>query len=303
MAEAVFQPAEILNPKVFGLPVDREVLFSNHNKVYKKRIEKRQRKLFVKIGPVKPFLRRNEKILVVTTGYSPLSSLAQVLTGFVFSYLKRSLFVFTNQRIIHLPTTSSYKYRDALAQIAYSGCKSIALKGGTLVVEYSRPGKIEKFKAIAVPERKKIRALLKKSIPLSGTKGHLAVRIHLCPRCARPLTAQKYKCSHCQLGFKNRIMAALLALVVPGGGYFYVRHYLIGALNALLEIFLLAFSLVLIKDYVDRIPVSKIYLLGIPAMYMYVKITAIIHSNHFIGEFIPTKKSITPGKKSQYPSN
>jgi hypothetical protein len=93
-------------------------------------------------------------------------------------------------------------------------------------------------------------------------------------------------------------MAALLAIVVPGGGYFYVRHYLIGALNALLEVFLLVFSIALIKDYVDRIPVSNIYLLGIPAIYLYVKITAIIHSNHFIAEFITTKKSITPGKKS-----
>ena len=298
MAEAVFQPAAILDPKVFGLPVDREVLFSNHKNLYKKRIEKRQRKLFVKIGPVKPFLRRNEKILLVTTGYSPLSSLAQVLTSFFFSYLTRSLFVFTNQRIIHLPATSSYNYRDTLAQIAYSGCKSIALKGGTLVVEYSRRGKIEKFKAIAVPERKKIRALLKKSIPLSGTKGHLAARIHLCPRCARPLTAKKYKCSHCQLGFKSRIVAALLAIVVPGGGYFYVRQYLLGALDAVLEGFLLAFSLVLLIDYYDRIPVNKIYLVGIPAIYLYVKITAIIHSSHFIDEYIPTKKNITPGKKS-----
>ncbi len=298
MAEAVFQPAAILDPKVFGLPVDREVLFSNHKNLYKKRIEKRQRKLFVKIGPVKPFLRRNEKILLVTTGYSPLSSLAQILTGFAFCYLKRSLFVFTNQRIIHLPATSSYKYRDILAQIAYSGCKSIALKGGTLVVEYSRRGKIEKFKAIAVPERKKIRALLKKSIPLSGTKGHLAARIHLCPRCARPLTAKKYKCSHCQLGFKNRIVTALLAIVVPGGGYFYVRHYLLGALNALLEVFLLVFSIVLLLDYFDRIPVNKLYLVGIPVIYLYVKITAIIHSSHFIDEYIPTQKSITPGKKN-----
>ena len=298
MAEAVFQPAAILDPKVVGLPVDREVLFSNHKNLYKKRIEKRQRKLFVKIGPVKPFLRRNEKILLVTTGYSPLSSLAQVLTGFFFSYLKRSLFVFTNQRIIHLPATSSYNYRDTLAQIAYSGCKSIALKGGTLVVEYSRRGKIEKFKAIAVPERKKIRALLKKSIPLSGTKGHLAARIHLCPRCARPLTAKKYKCSHCQLGFKGRIVTALLAIVVPGGGYFYVRQYLLGALDAVLEGFLLAFSIVLLIDYYDRILVNKIYLVGIPAIYLYVKITAIIHSSHFIDEYIPTKKNITPGKKS-----
>jgi hypothetical protein len=36
----------------------------------------------------------------------------------------------------------------------------------------------------------------------------------------------------------------------------------------------------------------------VPLLFLYVKITAIIHSNHFIAEFIPTQKDITPGKKS-----
>ncbi len=68
MAEAGFQPAGFMSPQIFGLPVERKVLFSNHKDVYKKRIEKRQRKLFVKIGPLKPFFRKNEHILLVTTG-------------------------------------------------------------------------------------------------------------------------------------------------------------------------------------------------------------------------------------------
>ena len=189
MAKAGFKPAGFLSAQVFGLPVDRKALFSNHKDVYKKRIEKRQRKLFVKIGPLKPFLKRNEQILLVTLG--------NYLTGFAFSYLKRSLFVFTNLRIIHLPTTSSYKYKNSLAQIAYAGCQSITLKRGMLVVQFAKSNQIEKFKAIAVQERKKIRALLKKSIPLSGTKGNLSGRIHLCPRCAHRLAEQKYECEIC----------------------------------------------------------------------------------------------------------
>jgi len=298
VAEAGFQSAGFLSPRVFGLPVDRKILLSNHKDVYKKRIEKRQRKLFVKLGPIKPFLRKNENILLVTTGYAPLSSLGQYLTGFAFSYLKRSLFVFTSQRIIHLPTTTSYKYKDSLAQMAYAGCQSITLKRGTLVVQYANSGVIEKFKAIAAQERKKIRALLKKNIPLSGTKAQLAGRIHICPQCARRLIEKKYECSNCQLNFKNWLMAAFLAIVIPGGGYFYVRHYLIGALDAVLEIFLLIWSILLLQDFYNQIPVSMIYLVAIPALYLYIKITAIIHSTHFIADFIPTKKNIVPGKKS-----
>jgi len=298
MAEAGFQAAGFLSPKVFGLPVDRKVLFSNYKNVYKKRIEKRQRKLFVKLGRIKPFLRKNEYIMLATTGYAPLSSLGQYLTGFAFSYLKRSLFVFTNQRIIHIPTTTSYKYKDSLAQMAYAGCQSISLKRGTLVVQYANFGPIEKFKAIAAHERKKIRALLKKSIPLSGTKAQLAERIYICPQCARRLVEKKYECSNCQLNFKSRLMAAFLAIIIPGGGYFYVRHLLIGALDAVLEIFLLTWSIFLLRDLSSQVPVSTIYLVVIPALYLYIKITAIIHSNHFIADFIPTKKNIVPGKKS-----
>ena len=298
MAEAGFKPAGFMSDQIFGLPVDRKILFSNHKNVYKKRIEKRQRKLFVKLGPLKPFLRRNEQIWLVTTGYSPLSSLGNYLTGFAFSYLKRSLFVFTNLRIIHLPTTSSYKYKNSLAQIAYAGCQSITLKRGTLDVQFEKLSRIEKFNAIAVQERKKIRALLKKNIPLSGTKGNLSGRIHLCPRCAYRLVENKYKCANCQLNFKGRFIAAILAILVPGGGYFYVQQPLIGALDAVLEIFLLIYSVYLFRDFYDQVPVNMIYLVAVPALYLYVKITAIIHSNHFIAEFIPTEKNITPGKKS-----
>ena len=298
MAEAGFQPAGFLSSQVFGLAVDRNVLFSNHKEVYKKRIEKRQRKLFVKIGSLKPFLRRNESILLVTTGYSPLNSLAQYLTGFVFSYLKRSIFVFTNQRIIHLPTTSSYKYKNSIAQIAYAGCQSIVMRGGTLIVQYAKFGKIGKFKAIAVQERKKIRALFKKRIPLSGTKGQLAGRIHLCPRCTHRLVEKKYTCANCRLNFKTSSVAAVLAILLPGGGYFYVRQFLIGALDAVVEIFLLIYSVFLFRDLYNQVPVDMAYPVAIPLLFLYIKITAVIHSNHFTADFIPTQKIIKPRKTS-----
>ena len=173
MSDTAYEPSGIMGQQIFGLPVDRKTLFSNHKKIYKKRIEKRQRKLIIKLPFLKPFLKRGEQILLITTGYSPLGSLAQYVTGFVFVYLKRSLFVFTNHRILHVPTTPSYKYKGAVSQIPYSGCQSIALKGGTLVAEYGNFGKVETFKGIPVAERKKIRALLEK-VPKSGTKGDTA---------------------------------------------------------------------------------------------------------------------------------
>ncbi|NNL78493.1 MAG: hypothetical protein HKO68_19355 [Desulfobacterales bacterium] len=298
MPEEIFDPVDIMGPQIFGLPVDRQVLLSNHKNVYKKRIEKRQRKLMVRIPFLKSFLRKGEKILLVTTGYSPLASPAQYLTGYLFVYLKRAMYIFTNYRIFHIPTTSVGKYKSSIAQIDYAGCQSIVLKGGTLVVQYSKSGESENFKAIAVSERKKIRTLLKKNIPLSGTKSHLAQRIHLCPRCARKLTAGKYTCGNCHLEFKSKSIATTIAALIPGGGYFYTQHYLIGGLNALLEIILIVYGVFLFNDFFNQVPVNTIHLVLVPLIFFYIKISSVIHSIHFIDEFIPQETKKKPRKTS-----
>mgnify|MGYP001825917866 FL=1 len=291
MADKAFEPTGIMGSQIFGLPVDRETLFSNHKKIYKKRIENRQRKLIVKLSFLKPFLKTGEKILLVSTGYSPITSLAQYVTGFFFVYLKRSLFVFTNHRIFHVPTTPNYKFKQSLSQIYYAGCQSIELKGGTLVVQYAKSGKIEKFKAIALSERKKIRALLKLK-PVSGTNSQVSGHFHLCPQCTRLLTAAKYVCESCGLKFKNKIVAYILAILFPGGGYFYTRNYLIGLLNAIIEIFLLAYIAVILQDVLNKVEGNMGRMLVLGAIFVAVKIISVIHSTHFINEFIPRKKEV-----------
>ena len=296
MSDTAFEPAGIMGQQIFGLPVDRKTLFSNHKKIYKKRIEKRQRKLIVKLPFLKPFLKRGEQILMITTGYSSLASLAQYVTGFVFVYLKRSLFVFTNYRILHIPTTPSYKYKGSVSQIAYNGCKSIALKGGTLTVEYGNYDKVETFMGIPVAERKKIKVLLQK-VSLAGAKGGLADRKHLCPRCTHYLEAGKYVCQNCQLKFKNKIFARIISILFPGGGYIYTRHYMLGFLNAVLELFLLFYMGYVIFS-LDRdlngSQDSVILLVVLGAVFLVQKIIAVIHSNHFIDEFIPRDKTLKP---------
>jgi hypothetical protein len=190
-----------------------------------------------------------------------------------------------------VPTTPNYKFRQSLSQIYYAGCQSIELKGGTLVVQYAKTGRIEKFKAIALSERKKIRILLKAK-PVSGTKGQVSERFHLCPQCTRLLTAVKYVCESCGLKFKNKILAYILAILFPGGGYFYTRHYLIGLLNAIAEIFLLAYIALILPDVLNKVEGSIGKMLIVGAIFVAIKIISIIHSTHFINEFIPRKKEV-----------
>ena len=285
MAEKAFEPVGMMGPQIFGMPVDRDTLFSNHQEIYKKRVEKRQRKLIVKLSFLKPFLKKGEKILLATTGYSPINSLPQYVTGFFFVYLKRCLFVFTNFRIFHVPTTPIYKFKQSISQILYDDCQSIALKGGTLSVQYAKTGITEKFKAIALFERRKIKALVKK-MPLPGTQSQLGRRSHICPRCTALLESGKYTCNTCQLKFKNKIVTYILAILFPGGGYFYTRHYFIGLLNAVVEIVLLLYIAQSVQNYQNGVQDSTLYLAVFGAAFIIAKIVSVLHSTHFVQEFI-----------------
>lgn len=297
MAEVAFELVGLLGAQIFGLPVDSEVLFTNHKNIYKKRIEKRQRKLIVKLSFLKPFLKKNEKVQLITTGYSPLNSLAQYLTVFIFVYLKRSLFVFTNYRILHIPATSNYSYRNSIAQVVYAGCQSIELNGGTLIAKRGEAGnkKIVKFKGIAMSERRKIRSLFKKKKPLSVTKGQPSVRTHLCPNCTHMLAEGMKKCKKCKLKFKSKLVGVLSAILIPGGGYFYIRQYLLGFFDALVETTLVVLISYQFFGMSNQMPLESVHLALIP-IFLYLKFSAVIHSNEFIDEFIPKDKNPKPRK-------
>ncbi|MEJ2728167.1 MAG: hypothetical protein P8185_06590 [Deltaproteobacteria bacterium] len=130
-------------------------------------------------------------------------------------------------------------------------------------------------------------------------------RLHLCPRCTRLLTVAKYVCESCGLKFKNKIVAYVLAILFPGGGYFYTRHYLLGLLNAIVEIFLLLYIFVTVGDALIKVQGSMVYLLVLVAIFLAVKIISVIHSTHFIEEFIPRKKEIqtNPAAAKPRPQN
>ena len=216
---------------LFDLPVNPNVLFADHKNIYKGKIEKRQRKMLNKIPFIRPFLHESETILCVTTGCSPVSLIEQFMTGWITFLLKRSLFVFTNERIFHVPTKHDFSYRNSLAQILYADCKSIAVKGRNLVAEYKN-GKKEKFLYIPRSESKKIKTLLQE-MSLEGQPSSMLCRTHLCPRCTNLLVADQYACPSCSLEFKSKKQTKRISIIYPGGGYFYTGHPFLGLSDAL----------------------------------------------------------------------
>jgi len=282
---------ETQNPKInpntqgSGLPVDTDVLFSNHKNVYKPRIEKRQRQLLGKLSFLKAFLTEDERMLQVTTGCSPLSIIEQFLTGWIVFYLNRSLFVFTNKRIFHIPTKQNFAYRNSIAQILYGDCQSLAVKGRTLVAQYKN-GKTEKFVYIAGHERKKIATLLKEG-PLQAEHSPAAERTHLCPRCTGPLIREQYTCGNCSLAFKNKKDAKRISIIYPGGGYFYTRHLFLGMGDALVEVYLSVFVIAALLDVISAVRGSLFAFVLLSLILAAEKALTVYHSNHFVKEFVP----------------
>ena len=279
----------IIREKIFGLPVDRKILFTNHVNVYKKKIEKRQRKLIIKLPFLRFFLKENETILLVTTGYSPTGSIEKFLIGWLFVYLKRSLFVFTNNRVFHIPTTPSYKFRHSISEIIYSGCKKMTINGSTLVVEYHKYSKLEKFFGIDRRERKKLRSLFNSIYHKTGRKEFLS-RNNLCPQCTVPLVDGSYNCEKCQLKFKTKLMAFLYTLLVPGGGYIYIRQYFLGIVTAIVELILLVYLGSALADVIDGQGLRLFRLASFGFALVFTKCISLLHVSDFIKEFIPRKR-------------
>jgi len=282
--------APVLREKVFGLPVDREILFTNDRNVYQAGIEKRQRKYIVKLSFLKSFLLSGERILRIAPARSPIRWYEQISTGGIFMGLERAFLVFTSYRILHIPTDSAYGYRQSIAQVRYRDIRSIRMRRQTLIIAYKN-GQTEHFSGIALRERKKIRQLLP-ALPLMKKVLQPVGRRHLCPRCTAVLSERTMRCRRCELPFKSKRVAGLLALLFPGGGYFYSRLFFPGAIFFTLEGLLLAMLVAIEVSFISVGTERPLLLGGLVLIWAGIKVAGWVHAGHFFKQYIPRKSRL-----------
>jgi hypothetical protein len=273
-------------------PADTDEIFADHKGEYRKGIEKRQRKLAAKVAFIGRFLHPKEQVLFITTACSPFTTLEQLTTGWVIMYLKRTLLVVTDKRILQVLTDGSFNYRDSLAEIRYSDCASITQSFGALKLKY-RNGKKERFLYVASQERRKLKDLVKR-MSFDGPNPSAAARSHLCPRCTKPLKADVYACGACNLQFKSRSEGRRAALLFPGGGYFYTGHWVLGAGDAIAELVLL---ILLILSLVPSEGPDAGWgaTIAIAVLLVFEKAISVYHTDHFIKEYMPAEKLAAMG--------
>jgi len=273
------------NKTVMGLPVKNSFMFTDAKGIEKKGIKKRQLTLLKKLEFLPRFLKSDEEIYLVTTACSPISIMEHLTTGAIVFYIKRSLLVFTNKRIIHVPTTLGYNFRHSIAQIQYNDIKDIRLVWGALKIQYANKKK-ERFLQIGRKERAKIRQFIRK-LKLDREASKHQQRYHICPSCMRSLKKSEFRCAACGLEFKSSGRAQLLSLVIPGGGYFYTGHWFLGVMDFIVEASLiyLTANAFLNPDVANVIGISDgMLFLAILAIE---KIMTIYHANHYVKEYIP----------------
>ena len=280
--------------ETLGLPVNREACFTDHKGNQNKGIVKQQSKLLQKIAPLmKQFLQPQEEIMRLSTACSPMSAVEQVTTGWVIYYIKRCVLVFTNLRILHIPAKSDYTPKQSIAEVWYGDIQKYKVGGflgRRLSLTYKNCKKTEMFYYIPSKEDKKLKVLLPTLIA-SGRFSESGRRRHLCPRCTAPLQEKVFKCTACHLSFKDKRQALLRSLLIPGGGYFYTGHPILGIFDAIVEMILLLLLLGAILDLTTTGGEEALAATIVLAVILFVeKILTYYHASHYLAEYIPTER-------------
>ena len=202
----------------FGLRINQDVCFTTHNNKLHMGTTKRQLKILRDVAPLlRQVLKPDEEILLAVRAASPMSWFEQLTTGWIIYLLKRCVLVFTNKRILHLPTTMNFKPKSSVAQVVYGDlteAKVSGFMGRVLKLNY-KTGKKEELQlcgvagvqktkgaAVDIAERRAAVGSEREASPLSEMPGATRERkVHLSQL---PVTIQRRRAGDSIIGLLSR---------------------------------------------------------------------------------------------------
>jgi len=272
------------------LPINGDYAFTNLRGKFREKIKKKQLRIlrdFVHV--LKHCLEPDEEILLSMRGVSPFKILEQLTTGWWIFVIKRCVLVLTNKRILHFPATSKYGPRDSVSQIGFNDMEKFKAK--RKITFWYKNGLKEVF--YQVKNGRKFSSILTSMNIASSSPSLQRTRHHLCPKCLSVLKKDFYQCSKCRLDFKDPAAARMYSIFLPGGGYFYTRHPLLGFFDALVELPLLFFSLLYLAGYIMKRPGYEdgwLVAAVLGGLLIFEKLITIYHAGHFVAEYIPVER-------------
>jgi len=274
-----------------------ETAFTDVKGERKDKLEREQNKRFAACRPLLAAVAEpGEEILYIAAAVAPFSTLEFLTTGWILMSLKRCYLVVTDRRLLHVPLTVRGNAKRSIAELRYGDLKSIKVQGvfAGVVDVVGASGKKERFTQVRSPEKKKLQALLQNRANPAPAPSSAPARHFLCPRCAKRWAGEE-SCPQCGLAFKNRRLGFWLALLAPGGGYFYTGHPWLGIGDAFTEVVLLVLLVVGVVAVVigdqDAAPLLVVAAVGL----FLEKLISVYHVRHYLAEALPADSSFSPG--------
>jgi hypothetical protein len=230
-----------------GVLVREDVAFANPQGVEKGGIRKRAEQLLDKLQePLRKFLEPNEAVFCIVRAQIRPSGVEQFMLGWQAFLLSPAVLVITNRRVIHMLVNRSANWRHSFRYTLWGDMEEAKVKGmigGTLHLKF-RNGKKEVYAGLNRNDVKTLKRFLEVVVPAGSheTSSYQGMT-NLCPECRAPLTPGIYECPQCRKAFKSEQTAARRSWLIPGGGFFYTGHAVLGVLHGLLEIILIVAAL------------------------------------------------------------
>ena len=272
------------------LPIKGDAAFTNARGKFQEKIKKQQlRVLNGFVDELKHLLEEDEEILFASRGVSPFTILEQLTSGGWIYYVKACLLVLTDRRILHFPSGYRNKPRNSVSHIRFQDIESF--KGKRRITVRYKNGSKEVFSQVRGGKR--LVQLLKRLVATSSTSSPHGGRQNLCPRCTAPLARGRFTCPRCRLEFKDPKAARIYSIFLPGGGYFYTRHPLLGIGDAVAELILTFLTILFLLQFLSdpgKNPVTLLMGLAFGMVLALEKVITVYHSGHFIREYIPAER-------------
>ncbi len=241
---------------VNGVRVREDTLFTDHKGEAKEAVRKRTEKALGALGEVlTKVLAPEEAVLYVVRCQAPVGALEQATMGWYVYKVSGSVLVFTNRRLLALTVGdkgffgTEMVWKKGLRSVLWGDIEEAKIKGWinrVFQLKY-RNGSKEAYWKLGGGDAKKIKLLVNAVFAAGARESTSALgMVSLCPGCWSTLTPRVYQCAKCGLKFKDESTMLQRALIIPGGGYFYLGYTLPGVGSLIVELYLLALTLIFV---------------------------------------------------------
>ena len=242
MNAAEKRPLPPMNPFALG-PLDNEAppggepaeLFPGETRFLAARHIRRRIKLVDTVAArVSSLIEEGERILYIAPAASIPPVLHQLGLGLLWQRYYTVALVITDRRVVELLLADDRVGLDTrVLSYPFSQVRSLSMRMLTLTL---RPlvGRSQKWRVSVSGDRRLLRLLVPRLVErVPQPQGAQPRRLPLwhCPSCGAQSESRPRSCRACGTEFSSPGLAAGLALAIPGGGLFYTKHHVLGALD------------------------------------------------------------------------